>query len=451
VNLPPFRKLPTGSINSKLVRVFLAQILAISIATIVGVYGAALVVEKVLVREALNGEAEHFWEQHNRDIAFQLPNTNNLRGYLAPNGDVSMVPDWLADVETGFHRVTTVDGANPVVHVTEQNGHRLYLVFDEVQVSNLAFYFGIAPLTAVLLVIYMLAWLGYVMSRRAVSALVQLSEAVRTFDFQSGDFQSLKLQQFAGTNDDEVLALITALEQFTNRLERFVARERNFTRNASHELRTPLAVLKGNVELLMKFPDSPTRDDVIQRMDRTLRDMEALVETLLILARESESKLSWSKVILNDLIAEQLDQVVRAIDKPDVQTSIEADCLLETKAPERVLGIIFHNLFRNAMTFTDTGSVRIEIDSGGVTIRDTGCGMSEADLERAFEPFYRAHDRSNEGYGMGLAIVNRLTRRFGWPLEADSELGAGTVFRVNFPKARPIPLNPDKKHYADLE
>ena len=456
IPLKPFKRIPSGNINSKLVRVFLAQILAISLATVLGVYGAALVVEKVLVREALNGEAAHFWEHRAEDPDFALPHTNNLEAYLAENGDLSMVPVWLAEVEPGFRRVHMSDGMNPVVHVTEKDGHRLFLVFDEVQVSSLAFYFGIAPLTAVLLVIYMLAWLGYVLSRRAVSALIQLSEAVRTFDFQRGDFESLKLHQFTDTRDAEVLALINALEQFANRLERFVARERNFTRNASHELRTPLAVLKGNVELLQKFPDSPKRDDVVERMARTLRDMESLVETLLILARESESKLDWSSVVLNDLIAEQLDQVERAICKPDVKTSIEASCVLETKAPERVLGIIFHNLLRNALTFTERGEVRVTIDDHCVMVRDTGCGMSEADLERAFEPFYRAHDRSNEGYGLGLAIVNRLCRRFGWPLEADSELGSGTVFRIRFPQARRIPFGsaetkPDDEASADTK
>jgi len=174
---------------------------------------------------------------------------------------------------------------------------------------------------------------------------------------------------------------------------------------------------------------------VIERMARTVRDMESLVETLLILARESESKLAWSSVLLNDLVSEQFDQVRRALNKPEIKTSMTADCLLETEAPERVLGIIFHNLLRNAMTFTDAGEVSVHVDEHSVVIRDTGCGMSEADLERAFEPFYRAHDRSNEGYGLGLAIVSRLCRRFGWPLEVDSEIGAGTVFRVNFPKA----------------
>jgi signal transduction histidine kinase len=303
------------------------------------------------------------------------------------------------------------------------------------QVSSLAFYFGIAPLTAVLLLIYVLTWVGYLLSRRAVSTVVQLADAVRSFDFQEGNFDAFRLDEFTDTSDPEVLALMNALEQFSSRLQRFVTRERNFTRNASHELRTPLAVLKANLELLQKFPDMPKRDEVIERMARTTKDMESLVETLLILARESESKLSWSSVLLNDLVAEQLDQVARVMGKPQVRTTLTADCVLETQAPERVLGMIFHNLLRNAMTFTESGQVSVHIDEHAVTIQDTGCGMSEADLERVFEPFYRAHDRTNEGYGLGLAIVSRLCRRFGWPLEVDSELGAGTEFRVNFPKA----------------
>jgi len=423
-----------GSIKTKLVRVFVLQILAISVATVLGVYAAAFVVEQFLVREALNGEAEHFWANYADDPTFPLPNTNNLIGYFA-SGESRAVPAWLADVEPGFGRQHSSSGGEPMVHVSERDGKRLILVFDEMQVSSLAFYFGIAPLTGVLLLIYVLTWVGYLLSRRAVSTIVQLADAVRSFDFQEGNFDAFRLDEFVDTADPEVLALLNALEQFSNRLERFVARERNFTRNASHELRTPLAVIKGNLELLQKFPDMPKRDEVIARMARTVRDMESLVETLLIMARESESKLAWSSVVLNDLVFEQFDQVKRAMKKPEIKTTMTADCLLETHAPERVLGIIFHNLLRNAMTFTESGEVSVHIDQHSVVIQDTGCGMSEADLERAFEPFYRAHDRTNEGYGLGLAIVSRLCRRFGWPLEVDSELGDGTVFRVNFPKA----------------
>ncbi|TVQ27321.1 MAG: sensor histidine kinase [Wenzhouxiangella sp.] len=430
------RRLFKGGLNSKLVRVFVLQVLAISMATVLGVYAAALIVERVLVQEALNGEAEHFWANYREDSDFPLPNTNNLRGFMARRSDFSGVPDWLRDQPPGFHRVREGPASEPVVHVSDHGGNRLYLVFDEVQVSGLAFYFGIAPLTGVLLLIYLLTWLGYLMSRRAVSTVVRLAEQVRDYDLASGDFERFSVDEVGDPSDAEVVTLVNAFNQFIERMESFIQRERNFTRNASHELRTPLAVLKANLELLERF-DSPERRARIQeRLGRTVRDMESLVETLLILARETESKLSWSSVVLNDLLAELLDQVERAVPREQVKTSIKATGLAEVDAPERVLAIVFTNLLRNALTYTKAGTVEVLIDRGGVSVKDTGCGMSEADLERMFEPFYRGHDRSNEGYGLGLAIVRRLCNRFEWELHADSELGVGTEIRVEFSRVK---------------
>jgi signal transduction histidine kinase len=310
------------------------------------------------------------------------------------------------------------------------------------QVSRLAWYFGVAPLTGVLLLIYLLTWLGYIMSRRAVSTIVQLADAVRNYDLRAGQLEELSPREFGEATDTETLTLINAFNQFIHRLESFIQRERNFTRNASHELRTPLAVLRSNLQLLSRQTDPDSRARTLERMDRTVRDMESLVETLLILARESESRLNWSSVVLNDMLADMLDQIAATFDRPNLSTGVRANGLLEIKAPERVLAIVFTNLLRNALNYTEEGHVYVLIDRHGVTVQDTGCGMSEADLERMFEPFYRGHDRSNEGYGLGLSIVRRLCDRFGWNLHADSELGAGTEIRVEFPQARFKPFGP---------
>ncbi|TVS10813.1 MAG: sensor histidine kinase [Wenzhouxiangella sp.] len=401
-----------------------------------GVYAAALVVERVLVQEALNGEAEHFWSNYEQDRSFPLPNTNNLRGYLSRGSDFSAVPVWLHGEPPGFRRAWEGPGSQPVIHVSERGADRLYLVFDEVQVSSLAFYFGIAPLTGVLLLIYVLTWVGYVMSRRAVSTVVKLADAVRNYDFRSGRFEKFSPRDFGDAGDSETVALVNAINQFITRLESFIQRERNFTRNASHELRTPLAVIKANLNLLAKFDDPDRRQAVLDRMARTVVDMESLVETLLLLARESESKLTTSSLVLNDLLRELLEQTSTAVGKDSVESGIHARGLLEVDAPERVLAIVFTNLLRNAMTYTEQGRVDVIIDQRGVVIRDTGCGMCEEDLEHMFEPFYRGHDRSNEGYGLGLAIVRRLCNRFGWDLSAESELGVGTEIRIDFPRAR---------------
>jgi signal transduction histidine kinase len=71
-----------------------------------------------------------------------------------------------------------------------------------------------------------------------------------------------------------------------------------------------------------------------------------------------------------------------------------------------------------------------------VEIADTGCGMSEAELGQVFQAFYRASGNNRGGHGVGLAIVKRLSERFGWPVEIQSQRGVGTRVTVRFPQAQ---------------
>lgn len=434
--MTPRRWLNTGGINTRLVRVFVLQLLAISMATVLGVFAAGSIAEKVLVREALQGEAMHFWAHHEKDSSFPLPNTNNLTGYLRQPGFDETVPSWLKGHSDGFYRIEQSKGYEPLVFISSRGDAQLFLVFDEVQVSRLALYFGLAPLSAVLLLIYLLTWVGYVMARRAVSTMVKLADQVRNYDLKSGHFEPLQTTEFGGVDDNEVLTLVTAFNQFIAKMESFIQRERNFTRNASHELRTPLAVIKANLDLLERFDQPEKRQGVIARMRRTVDGMEDLVETLLLLARDAESSLSVSSVNLNELLAELLEELAQTVAKPGVSYGLRALGTLEVEAPGRVLAILFTNLIRNAMMYTDQGQVEVLIDRRGVVVKDTGCGMEPKDLDRMFEPFVRGHDRSNEGYGLGLAIVRRLCDRFGWDLRAISEEGVGTEIHIEFPRAQ---------------
>lgn len=434
--MTPKKWLNTGGINTKLVRVFVLQLLAISVATVLGVFAAGTIAEKVLVKEALHGEAMHFWSHYEKNQSFPLPNTNNLTGYLSKPGQSDELPVWLRGHGDGFYRIEQSPGYEPLVFVSSQQDAQLYLVFDEVQVSRLALYFGLAPLSAVLLLIYLLTWAGYVMARRAVSTMVKLAEQVRSYDLKSGHFEPIEASEFGGVDDNEVLTLVTAFNQFIAKMESSIQRERNFTRNASHELRTPLAVIKANLDLLERFDQPEKRQGVIARMRRTVDGMEDLVETLLLLARDAESSLSISSVNLNELLSELIEEVGQTVAKPDVSYRVTCQGVLEVEAPGRVLAILFTNLIRNAMMYTDQGSVEVIIDRRGVVVKDTGCGINAENLERMFEPFVRGHDRSNEGYGLGLAIVRRLCDRFGWDLRADSQEGVGTEIHIEFPRAQ---------------
>ncbi len=267
VNMPQMR-LRTG-IRRKLWVVFVLQVAAISFATILGVYGAATVLEDVLIRRALTGEAEFYWQRQAREPQAPVPQTNNMTGYLIHDGvDRDRLPAPLRSLAVGYHRVAGADG-EIVVFVSDGPGGRLYLVFNQEQVGRLAFLFGFVPLIVVLIIIYVTTWLTYRASRRALSPVIALAKVVRDWDPKQPNLAALDPVQRSHDPNGDVETLARALHGFASRIEDFVERERNFTRDASHELRSPLTVIKVAAEVLQE-------EDLSAFAHRTLARIEAL-------------------------------------------------------------------------------------------------------------------------------------------------------------------------------
>ena len=170
------------NLQAKLVKVFLIQVALISLVAIAGIYAAKATLQDVLVRAALEGEAQHFWDMRSEDSDFPLPNTMNLKAYMAEGNDYSHLPPSLQELGPGLQR-TELGGQQPIVYVEDKANRRLYLIFDEVKVSRLALVFGLLPLALVLVVLYLLAWIAYRQSHKAVSPIMKLSRAV---NLQSG-------------------------------------------------------------------------------------------------------------------------------------------------------------------------------------------------------------------------------------------------------------------------
>ena len=329
-----------------------------------------------------------------------------------------------------------LNGGTPIVYVEDKGSQRLYLIFDEVKVSRLALVFGILPLAAVLVVLYLLAWFAYRQSHKAVSPIVKLAKAVEEAEVKEGHLTDLDLHELRESPDEEVSSLVKALDQFTDRLELFIERERLFTRDASHELRTPIAVLRSAMELLERRYQVED-DKTISRIYRTLYDMEALIETLLILAREQEQVLPTSRVQLNELVTEEIDTLTLLFKDKSLVVQIEETAILELDAPERVVHILVGNLIRNAFNYTPKGTITVKIWQQGFSVRDSGVGMDKQQVKQVFKPFYRGEKQNQaHGYGLGMTIVKRLCNRYNWHLSISSELGAGTEVSVHFPKSQ---------------
>ncbi len=420
---------------------FILQVAAISFATLLGVYGASAVLKDVLIQRALTNEAAHYWTQREIDPALGLPNTYNMRGYLVADGvneaDADL-PARLRGLTLGYHTLPRMDGGSLVLVERHAPG-TLYLVFDQQQVEALAFYFGAVPLVFVLVVIYVIAWITYRVSRRAVSPLIWLAGVVQTWDPKKPEIDHLTPDALPADVEGEVLVLANALHAFGSRIGQFVERERNFTRDASHELRTPLTVVRMACDLLLT--DGELENHAVRSVNRiksAARDMEALIESFLILAREGDTGLPEEDFLVNEIVRDEVDKLRPLVEGRPVELIVEEPMMFALHGPSRALAVILSNLLRNACLYTEQGQIVVRIEADCVTISDTGPGMSAEELARIFEPFFRGGDRRRDGHGIGLTIVQRLSERFGWPVEFDSTLGVGTRATVRFPHPQPV-------------
>lgn len=445
--------------QSRLLRVFVLQLALISLVTVAGIFAASLVAEKLLVNQALVGEAKYFWARRSENPDFALPNTLNLQSWFEGRGRHDAVPPGFAVLPVGQHRVV-VDGDDRIVYVSEHENERLYLLFQDETVSNLAFYFGVLPLTLVLLIMYSLAFLAYWLSKRAVSPIATLADFIERFDFNARDASELDLAELPGPRNSETMVLAQALDHFVERSKVSIERERNFTRYASHELRTPIAVIQGSISTLELAPLEGAAARAVARIKRTSEHMARLINSLLLLARDRNADDEFESVDATELIEQLVDEILSMDEKEVVTITVDKVSPLSIVAPVAVLSIVLGNIIRNAWKYTHQGSVVIRIDEARIDITDTGCGLTESEQRRIFEPFFRVEnkplqmssavkhqstdvpedasamtaDRAStvQGLGLGLAIVRHFCDSYHWRLHVMSEPGKGSTFSVIF-------------------
>ncbi len=411
------------------------QSLLIALVAILGIGFASVVIEQFLVREALNREAQHFWENYRLDPNFQVPNTDNLKGYLHDAGVEDDLPLELQDHGLGYHKVHG-QAAHSLLYTTEYQDEHLHLLFDGKSVLRLAIFFGIFPLTIVLILIYVTAWWVYRESNVFLSPIVWLANKFDRFDPAHPDARLDDLDTIPGDVDWEVEKLFQSFSSYSRRIRQFVERERAFTRDASHEFRTPLTVIKMASDMLLSEDELDEHvKKYVTRIKGSARDMEELIDAFLILARETDKEFEETDVVVSEVVERELRSAQLYLENKPVEIIVKEESPLMLSTARKVVAIVLGNLIRNAILYTNEGTVEITIGQNWVKIADTGIGMSAEQIKKIFQPYYRAEGENKterKGYGIGLTIVKRLCSRFNWQVSVDSEQGVGTTFQVDF-------------------
>ena len=222
-----------------------------------------------------------------------------------------------------------------------------------------------------------------------------------------------------------------------NRLRRFIA-------DASHELRTPLTSIRGYAEMLRRgAAESPTDSEVARRRieDEAVR-MSTLVDDMLLIARLDQGRPLEMKPVDLQAIARDAAADAHAV-APQRDVKVDAPTQVMVAGDDTRLRQVVGNLMRNALVHTP-GSTPVEISVSTengfarLTVADHGPGLRQDEMERIFEPFYRAdpsRSRDRGGAGLGLSIVNAVVSAHGGRVSVHETSGGGATFDVELPLA----------------
>jgi two-component system phosphate regulon sensor histidine kinase PhoR len=255
----------------------------------------------------------------------------------------------------------------------------------------------------------------------------------------------LKNRFFKITTLEEGGKLIFLVEDVTP-LKTYQRAKKDFVANVSHELKTPISVIGSIAETLYLEEEDPFKKDFLKRILKRTKEMEALVEDLLILAalESREGKVIWEEVDLKRLAQEVVQNLKEFADGKGVTVEVEIPDNFLCLCDGHKISILLKNLVENAIKYNrNGGKVWIKAYPKGeytvLEVSDTGIGISKKHLPFIFERFYRvdkSRSREIRGTGLGLSIVKHIALIHGGKVEVESKPGEGSTFRVFIPRKK---------------
>jgi two-component system, OmpR family, sensor histidine kinase MprB len=247
------------------------------------------------------------------------------------------------------------------------------------------------------------AAIGWLVARRAVRPLDELTESIETISTSLEHAGRLSPE-----TEDELGKLRRAFNRLLQAVESSRTAQKQLVLDASHELRTPLTSLRTNIELMPRVSELPADDQqlIFQDMLSEVEELTSLVGNLTELVRGEQDPtppelFSLSKVVMRSVSLVTPYSHTREIEIRPIVT------VCEVFGHADRIGTAVSNLLTNAIKWGPTGSiVEVTCFEGVVSVRDEGPGIAPEDLPHIFDRFYRSTSaRSLPGSGLGLAIV----------------------------------------------
>ena len=285
---------------------------------------------------------------------------------------------------------------------------------------------------------------GYFFSGRLLQPLRKITDEVN--EISAGSLtRRIGNQEMKIT--DEWSYLSSTLNQLLNRLQESFEIQGRFIANASHELTTPLTSISSQLEIALQRPrESEYYEQMIRSVYEDVLHLNKLTISLLEFAKASGT----SAGIEIDLL--RIDEILlrlpaeMAKSNPGYSISLDFSSLPEQEEKLLVFGneeLLFSalkNIVLNACKYSSDHhaniNLRINDQEIRILVEDQGKGISEQDIEKIFQPFYRAEEiRSIEGFGLGLSLSNRIIKLHKGFIQVESEINKGTCMTIILPVA----------------
>jgi len=226
-----------------------------------------------------------------------------------------------------------------------------------------------------------------------------------------------------------------------------------FLATISHELRTPMNAIIGFSQILLrpKFGKLTNQQtDMVERILSNGKNLLMLLNEVLDFSELEAGQLHLKPELFDltttiNIVIAQMRSLAQA-KKLSLGVDIEMKNPLVFNDSRRIRQILI-NLLSNAIKFTDSGGISLEVqelanNQLAITVRDTGIGIAPRDLQQIFEAFRQVDQtmtRKYPGTGLGLAIIDSLVQMMGGHITLESQLGVGSMFRIEVPRQISLP------------
>jgi len=366
-------------------------------------------------------------------VAFQVFHEERLVMRSANAGATPMT-----SITRGFETVRLAGGEEWRVFATRGAKNDVQVVVGEQTASRNAILWAVLrsvlwPLFFALPLLALAAWWAV---RRGLTPLRQLSRVLEQRRAQAVEPVVLDHAPL------EMVPLLQALNHLFERIGGMVESERRFTADAAHELRTPIAAIRAQAQVAMGAgADEAQRQHALQATlagcDRATR----LVEQLLTLSRlEAAPAIHVTRLDLSALTRRVAAELAPAALARQQKLELEAPVRCEVAGDDMLLGVLVRNLLDNAMRYSPDGAtirIHVSLDDGATLLQmqDSGAGMSEAQMARLGERFYRVLGSDQPGSGLGWSIMRRIAQVHGAQVAvARSRALGGLAVTVRWPR-----------------